>query len=395
MTKKKERKKDRYVTYVFMGARRMPGACEIYRGTMPLYFLRQSPTSRWDGQWMYFEDLLQAWNTRGQGAWDELINITDLFVFPRIYFPDAHPEMRLAAAALFYIIRNYNGIGKDSHKRILFEADDDYTNTYRKVADGNIIEILSWTDGMTVTSDYLGRLFQKAGANRPFHVLPNMVDPLLWADPEGSFVTDPAEPLIIGLSGSATHGDDWLVMKDVLPPLLERYKDKLKLKLTGFWPDYLKGLADVEYTKAIPYPDYSQMVRKCDIILAPVNDDKFNLGKSPIKVLEGMVAERQLNGTPAGAAVVATDHPIYNRSIKHEKTGLLVPHTANDWYKTLERLILDTPFRHELQMAGHRWVLKHHDIRRTYTMWTKVYDNIMRKPPNSIKLPLPDFQEAT
>jgi hypothetical protein len=209
------------------------------------------------------------------------------------------------------------------------------------------------------------------------YILPNMLDPRVWfAEPEPR--TIPADEIVIGLSGSKTHIDDWAVMQYVLPGLLEKHPN-VRLLITGFHPEYLKGLPRTEYLPAMHYLNYAKMVQSCDIILAPVDpNDHFNDSKSEIKTTEGQGARRRVNGMNAGAAVIATDNQVYRLGVQSEKTGLLVDHTPRAWSEALERLVTDTALRHRLQIDGHKWAKTHRNIVTGWPLWDRAYESIFR-----------------
>lgn len=366
------------VLCIYMGKRRPPGGCEIYRGNMPLHHLGLS--GQWAVGWEYFED---AWNAAvkvGPRYWLDMIRSTDLIVFPRIVIPEA-PEARHAMADLFHVARSLG-------TRIVYETDDDYTGEFRYVSDGDTISAAAWADAITVTTPYLGDTMA-ARAHRPIHVLPNCISP-------GDFRAGSAPPrqdsmkdkIIIALTGSQSHKLDWLVMRDVMPLILQEFPQAHFL-LMGYQPEYLKGLQNTSYIEGLRYDSYARVLRGCDIILAPVDPkDGFNLGKSPIKAVEGMAAERKLpDGTPAGALVIATDNPIYRLAVQDGKTGLLVEHTPKGWLDALRTIIPGTERRNTLQASGHRWVYKHHDITKEWKQWARAYKTILNSPPNSSPLP--------
>lgn len=366
------------VACIYMGKSRKPGACEIYRGNQPLYYLEQQ-SEDWRVQWLFFSDLWENYLKSGADIFIDLISRNDLFVFPRIFIADE--KMKGALAILFSMLRK-------AGKRIIYETDDDYTNQDRHVVPGDAITPASWADAITVTTPYLGKTMQRL-TKRPYYVLPNCVDPTVWADGDAIYQPDLEGNVVVGLTGSSTHKHDWYVLKNVIPALLDRFPT-MHFVLMGFHPEYLKGLPNTSYVNAASYIPYSHIVRSCDIILAPVNDDLFNLGKSPIKAVEGMAAQRRLpNGRYGGAAVIATDNPIYRLAVKHEKTGLLTPHTEDGWQSAIELLLSDTEYRLKLQENAHRHAYKKFDASKQWKLWDKAYRKVLRSPQNPISLPVP------
>lgn len=366
---------------VYMGKERTPGACEIYRGNQPAYFINQN-AKNWNMSWMYFERLQEQYANDGINGLLNTLRSVDLWIFPRAFIPDGEDQDKVlkSVASLYALIRATGG-------RIVYETDDDYSNEYRHVVDGDAITPIRWADAYTVTTSILGKHLRKHGASVPFYALPNSLDPALWANDATTPQTSTSDKIVIGLSGSATHVEDWREAAKALRRLIANYPDKVELWLTAYHPPYLDGVEAVRIPP-LDYVNYSQMVRGCDIIMAPVNDDPFNLGKSPIKATEGMGAKRMLGQIPAGAAVIATDNPIYGQEIRHEKTGLLTPNTEEDWYSSLKLLITNESLRKTLQEKAYNWVWKHRDASKTWREWVSAYTKILSKKPNNIALPL-------
>lgn len=368
------------VLCVYMGTSRTPNACEIYRGNLPLHFLGQQ--IGWETNWLFFDDLFALYARQGISAIVNVVAENDVFVFPRAFIPSGDEQFKVGFSTFLTIIRS-------AGKRIVYEVDDDYTNEYRRVCNGDSITPASWSDAVTVTTPFLAETMGKH-TNRPVYVLPNCIDADTWRGGAAPERTDEMRgKVIIGLTGSPTHFGDWMVFAPIMRDLLTN-NPQLHLVIGGFQPDYLSGLPSTTYIPYLDYIRYSQVIRGCDIIIASVNPlDPFNIGKSPLKALEGQAAERKLpTGTPAGAAVIATDHPIYRLAIQNGKTGILVDQTPQAWREAIQKLIDDKAYRQELQVKGFSWVYKHHDINREWRQWAKAYQRILKAPYNPLPLPL-------
>lgn len=355
------------VLCIHMSAKReLPTGCEIYRAHMPLYHLGLHKP--WKTQWGYFEQYYRMVQQHGFGVWDKLIDEHDIFLFPRMVSPNA--EVDAVFNGLFDSLRSKG-------KTIIYEVDDDFTNDHRHVIDGDAMSVAAQCDAITVTTPYLANLMEQR-TGRPAYVLPNMISPIVWkgAAPKSIY---PDDALIIGLTGSTTHYKDWEVLAEVLPRIQESYSNTYII-LGGFFPDYFGEMPRTTYVPGQTYEIYGNLIKLCDLILAPVDpDDKFNWSKSPIKVIEGMCAERTILGQKMGAACVATDMPVYQPAIRHEETGLLVEHTPQAWELAIRRLIDDMQFRHQLQREGYKYVWRKHNIDREWTQWSSAYLNIMKQ----------------
>ncbi len=354
---------ERKVAILYVGEPRPPGGCEIYRGNMPAYYLGKN--NGWNASWMYYVDIQRKVGQRGVMGMLNFFRQFDLLVFPRFYADTESAKDRIAE--LFTVIKRL-GV------KIAYEVDDDFTNQYREVLPkgASAIEVARLCDAITVTTPHLGRLMERE-TGLPCYVLPNMLDPELWDVP----LKEKQDDLVrIGLTGSQTHYNDWIVLKDALPQIMGKHGN-VRLILGAFHPDYFSLLPHTDYLPAMPYAQYAQIVKQFDIVLAPLNpEDRFNLSKSEIKTTEGMGACRIVEGQRCGGAVIATDHPVYRRGV-NPRTGILVPHEPDAWFDAMDRMISDRKARLEYQINGYRWVWKNRNIAKGWVSWDRAYRKIL------------------
>lgn len=342
-----------------------PTAPQIYRANMPLWVLGQHPG--WTTEVEQWGNIVQSYLQYGSQVFIDLARSYDLFIFPRLTVPIGATLETISP--LFDLLHLYG-------KHIVYEVDDDFTNQHRDIGATDAMTLASWCDAVTVTTPYLGDLMRRE-TRRPVHVIPNMLHPDVWRKPENSL---PHEGIIIGLSGSPTHGKDWKVMETVLPRILEE-NPTARLRVTGYHPEYLQGLPNTEYLPPVDYVTYAEVVRSCDIILAPIDpNDPFNNSKSPIKVVEGGGASRPVGDSIGGAACIATDHLVYRLAINSGENGLLVEHTPEGWYQGLTRLLQDEALRTRLQHKMHHSVWKRLDLTTYWTLWARAYQKIVSRP---------------
>lgn len=366
--------KNRAISFVHAGSEKKPGACEIYRANLPASMINDWSRS-WSARWGFVSDIVALYNIYGAEAMARWVDAHDIFVFPRFVVPDSDPQAKIAIGRLFELIRSFG-------KRIVYEVDDDLTNEHRVVIEGNALEVASWADAITVTNHYLGVMMQeKTGV--PYYVLPNSVDPSLWDNPDiGPMIPKSPEKVVIGLTGSRTHYDDWKQVEWALRSVADRYDD-IEIWIGNCHPDYLEGIPNAYYIPGMPYPNYSQMIRGCDIILAPLDSsDKFNLSKSPIKAIEGMCARRDIDNCVGGAVVIASDHPVYEHC-----APAMFAKTEFDWEAHLT-FLLDNPHERKLrQVNGYKWAWKKFDASKNWKQWTQAYSKILKRSPNTTPLP--------
>lgn len=352
------------VIAIFPGRSRPLGGCEIYRTTLPFSYMNKKYPN-WKMSWAFIEDILNMSYFKGQSVIRSIVKDFDLFVLPRLQFKDE--------ASIYWFqdfTESINALGK----KVVYEVDDDMTNEHRQVIDGDAISAASYCNAITVTTPYLANLMTvKTG--RKSYIIPNMFGPDIWHSLfTGTFRY--SDKITIGLTGSPTHYGDWKVLETVLPEIMRQ--DNVHLILMGFHPDYLSYLPNTSYIPGVEYGKYAQVIQTCDIVLAPLSqDDAFNLSKSPIKCIEGMAARRILGGVPAGAACIASNHPVYQLAITNERNGLLVDHTPQGWLDGLQELIKHETLRNKFQVAGHEWVNKHHNIKTRVSLWRDAYNAVL------------------
>lgn len=355
------------VCCLYTGLPHEPGGCEIYRVQLPFMYLTHR--YNWLTQWLYLGDIQEDYNARGNAAVIELVQSFDLFVFPRmvIYKDEHHAEM----------MKTFFTIIHDMGKYIVYEIDDDYTNQYRDVTDGDIFTPSKWADAVTVTTPFLAQTMRQV-SKRPVYVLPNCITGLaFWERQKIQRIPEMQDKVLIALTGSPTHYEDWKPVAPALRRVLNEIPNAYLLVM-GFIPDYLEGLPNTTYFPPKNYDTYTQIINNCDIVLCPVDpDDGFNMSKSEIKAVEGMAA---------GAAVIATNNPVYRLAVKTGKNGLTVEQTPEAWYNGLSSLLLNPSYRMELAASGQNWAKRNRDIAERCEDWAKAYSKILSKPQNAMRI---------
>jgi hypothetical protein len=293
----------------------------------------------------------------------ELIQGYDVILFQRGQeMPDISPQWKRIAMRL-----------RAQGKVVIMDYDDDMTGLYRSVEtkymEGgevksvhSILPDLGAFSAVTVSTPYLKTLYAKMGG-APVFVLPNTVVPSMFG---GHRRSTPKDAVVIGLTGSPSHRDDWDVVAGPLRRVLGRYKSA-RVFVAGYCPESIAALPGVmRPTLVAPngstttevwasFNQYGLWMAQMDILLCPVNPaDQFSFGRSPIKALEGWASRRRVGVDTGGCAVIATGGvvPCYRDTIDHGHDGLLVEHTEEEWEAAIERTVRDQSFRRRLQVNG-------------------------------------------
>jgi len=278
------------------------------------------------------------------------------------------------------IVRNKIGI--------VMEYDDDHWGS-RDLGYMEYVDLaqkqLQLADAITVTTPYMEQLVKTYAPQVPVYILPNVVKFSEWQGWE-RWLRWPEGWLVIGLTGSPTHHDDWVVLKDVIPRILDEYHNVAFL-LAGYVPDFFEDL-HLLYPAQVyndsyfrTYQDYPGLIRQADIILCPVDPtDKFNWAKSGIKAVEGMAAGRVLpNGMMGGAVPIVSPLDYYQEAVGNDKRGLVVEHTPESWERAIRLLLTNGTLRQQLQYRGLKYVREHLSIETRWGLWWNAYQEIYRR----------------
>ena len=185
-----------------------------------------------------------------------------------------------------------------------------------------------------------------------------------WGDNEWWGRTQQRDTVNIGWGGTITHRADFLLCLDALVEIAEKYKS-VKIVIAADPEIYrmLKAVREEQkmFLPMVRYEDYPHTLTYYDILIAPLEDTRFNNAKSDIKLVD------------AGAAripFVASDVPIYRSDLWRE-CGFLVRGKAQ-WFDALEELVLYPETRERMgEECGNQAELRH--MNKLSQDWLKVY----------------------
>jgi len=314
---------------------------------------------------------------------EKMLEENDILVFARLY--------RIDPFKLLYR-------AKAKGKKVVYEIDDDIwtippvnpAQTFFSPLAKEMVEgLLKEADLVTTTTDYLkGNLLK---FNKNVWVCPNAISFNQFKERARQ-----KSKLKIGWSGSITHYDDLLIIIDVIKDLQDKYDFDFQIqglsscplisqvyeygfyKKQGWMPEYNtffeKGLQFYEKLKSfknfrhIPFyvPELHPKVLSdldWDIGLAPLADNKFNRSKSCIKFYEYC---------GVGTVTLASDVIPYNQEVNY-----LAKNTYKDWYRKLEKLIVDEKFRNQILDEQKKYVFQNRNIIKVVEdSWEKAYKSL-------------------
>lgn len=355
---------------------------------MKILYIADSPMAFLGGCW-YHRNHVPAKGLQGRGHEIRLYTINpdmqqewfdwpDVVVYSRCYPVDPLPQ-----------IRKFKQMGK----RVMYELDDDLWTVNPENPSVSLSTEKRWqyehlmaeVDGITTTTEVLAKKIRRF--NKNVYICPNCVD---FDHYQERFRANPR--LQIGYSGAASHWNDLGIIVQPLLDLQAKYdfdfclqgmvsspleseaytmRQFINLKLQPEKTRYmestlklyekLRGLKYYHIPFYVPYLHSAALRRTdMDIALAPLLDNEFNHAKSCLKYYEYAAV---------GSATLASDVVPYNKEVSY-----LAKNNPKDWYKKIERLIVDKKFREELAQKQRKWVLEKRSLPVVAPIWEKAFD---------------------
>jgi len=314
----------------------------------------------------------------GETIPDEFMEYPNTVVFGRIYAESLNPLDKMKA---------YRKQGT----RVLYDMDDDFwavdpANPSKNVS--NVFKdqyesLIKEADAIITPSKVLKKKFRKLTKGKEVFILPNAID-------YSQYKERPREhkDLMIGYMGAASHWRDLSIIVEVLEKLHEKHdfyfvlygmmgepleaamyyynrllKANLQPEQNAYYKDALDFYKKLKKLKMLHIPFYPpelhpQTLSRADfdIGIAPLEDTEFNRGKSDIKFCEYAAV---------GTVTLASDVAPYSDS----GVGYLAKNKFKDWYKKLEKLIVDEKFRAELLKKQQAWVKENRSIEKVAVDW--------------------------
>lgn len=230
---------------------------------------------------------------------------------------------------------------KDGNKNvtILYFMDDDLLNIYKLgnqfeyIAPGsqmynNVTGMLSVSDNLVAFSYNIAESI-KLYNNKVTVLQTNILSKFLSNEDaynEENFFR-------IVFMGGASRREEFEEIQDDLVHIAEKYGDRVKFSFWGFIPEKMKILKSInveyiEYTTS--YYQYLNRLSnsKFNLLICPLNENYFNKGKSPIKLLEACCC---------GAIGLYSDVSVYD-CIKDGTHGFKISR-GESWFKRIDKII--------------------------------------------------------
>ena len=276
----------------------------------------------------------------------------DLAIFQRQYYTEVFKNMM--------IMKRYG-------TKVVYEIDDDvfsvpewnpaHTTYGKQAVKDNVKAFLGAVDACFVTSEDLKSVYQEYCPK--VYVLPNSIDFTLFRPVESR---EP-NPVVLW-QGSNTHEKDVMIVKKALHKLSKR--GDCFIKLWSFDVGLKQNWQNIPFVHLEDFYTVLTLMN-ASIGLAPLHPNKFNKGKSNLKVLEYW-AQR--------IAVVASNFGPYADTVTHEENGLLVS-SVDEWYDAIVYLLENPDVRDKLINNGYNKCREEYDIKNNYVLWKNAIDEIL------------------
>lgn len=311
---------------------------------------------------------------------EETLNWPDVVIFGRTYPSQTNPVKAM---------REFKKRGK----RVLYDMDDDFWQVAKDNPSANVAnalkdqyeDMIKEADAIITPSPVLAKKFKKY-FKKPVFICPNGINYEVYQD-RGLMRREPKDYLTIGYMGAASHWKDLELIVKVVEELSKKHDffftiygltgepleaamySYNKLLAGNYKPeqnayfrsalDFYAGLNNVKLLH-IPFmpPELHPSVLSradFDIGIAPLEDNEFNRGKSCIKFYEY---------ASTGTVCLASDVEPYKSEVNYRAKN-----TFDDWYKKLEKLIVDPEFREKTRQEQADWVQKNRSIEAIGLDW--------------------------
>ncbi len=175
-------------------------------------------------------------------------------------------------------------------------------------------------------------------------------------------------PLTVGWMGSSSTVSYLYDIAGVLKRLADAHPNRVQFRFFGC-PDLRLNLPRAEY---LPFRLSSELtdLHSIDIGLMPMPDTVWTRGKCAFKAIQYMATGIPTVASPVGTAL---------ELIQHDQNGFLAA-GAEEWYRALERLLLDIGTRQRLSAAGRRTIEKSYSLQVWGPKMVALFDQLLKKP---------------
>lgn len=229
----------------------------------------------------------------------------------------------------------------------------------------NFKKALEMADMVTTTTDILADVYKEYNDN--VVVLPNCVDMNLWQ----RLPLMPHKGLRMCWFGGSSHYEDWTLLEDVLPVVMQKYPELILVIMGQKFEGTLKKLPKdrIEfhwYVDTAAYP-YKAAILDCDFAIIPLRATVFNKCKSNIKWVE--------QGALSIPSVTSYVSPYME--LAKEDNGIFIEDNSTDaWIEGISKIIEDKQLRLDMGTSAYKTVAENFDINNQWHRWFDAYKSL-------------------
>jgi len=227
-------------------------------------------------------------------------------------------------------------------------------------------------DAITVSTDNLKEFHKKE--HPKIYVLPNSID-FTHFNLEGKKSTD--GKIRIDFNGSGSHYESMMIIKKPIIEIMKKY-DNVLFSIPKIFKSHFEDVPKEILDRMTFYPwmklkDFPKDMaeRSVDIGLAPLADNNFNRAKSNLRWMEYSALKIPVICSPVEAY----------KCVEDGKTGL-VAKEREQWYNSIEKLILNESLRKKLAENAYKKIYKDFNISVNVKNALKIYEETVKKYHN-------------
>jgi len=177
----------------------------------------------------------------------------------------------------------------------------------------------------------------------------------------------------VGICGSISHLNDWLSIKNQLKRILNDkfIKDNYEFVIAGYADDnqssremwnkvvqlFTSKLIKPTIIKHLPVNEYINLYKHLDVLLAPLEDNEFNKGKSALKLLESAVKSTIVISNDIYKQKGFTDYLSTSEYSYYEWLRRLTDRNLLNNYKIeFQKNLLDISHNYQLKYNLKQWI---------------------------------------
>jgi processive 1,2-diacylglycerol beta-glucosyltransferase len=217
---------------------------------------------------------------------------------------------------------------------------------YRKGIKQSVKDSINYADAVITTTPHLAKEIRLINEN--VIIASNCLDYThkQWeAEP-----LERSEKIKVGWVGGVTHEEDLKLIADQIKGL------DIEFYICGYtpgeiWNRIAKSMPDAKIVEGTSVFEYGEVYRHFDIVLAPLQDNKFNNCKSELKIVEASAYKKPI--------ICSAVYPY----LYHQANDGVLLVTQNDWRTAIQKMIdVGHSVRQSMGVSNYEYCKKHHNL---------------------------------